>query len=369
LDEASSIDQPLAAPALLRARRAVIVGDPHQLRHVSFLSDAKTAQAVAASGLDGVPGLASRLDVRRNSIFDVATGTAPVTMLDEHFRSAPPLIDWAARRIYDGCLLVATRTPASEGRACIQIDHVTGERNASGVVVAEVDEVTKILHNLAGAKARSVGVVSPFRAQADALEGAVLAAFSADDVEGMDLRVGTVHAFQGNERDVVVASLGVGRNAAPNAWEFVAEPHLFTVLVTRARSSFRIVTSADPPADSLIADYFRQADSPPGRPHRSAELDPWSLSVHDHLVAAGLDVTVAYPVGRHTVDLCVKTLAAPVSVECRVHPAGADAHIERHLDLMRSGWLILDAYRSKWEARPGELAVELLGCLKPAAAH
>ncbi|HEX3542440.1 MAG TPA: AAA domain-containing protein, partial [Acidimicrobiales bacterium] len=47
LDEASSIDQPLAAPALLRARRAVIVGDPHQLRHVSFLSDAKTAQAVA----------------------------------------------------------------------------------------------------------------------------------------------------------------------------------------------------------------------------------------------------------------------------------------------------------------------------------
>ena len=39
LDEASQIDQVLGAAALLRARRAVIVGDPRQLRHVSFVGD------------------------------------------------------------------------------------------------------------------------------------------------------------------------------------------------------------------------------------------------------------------------------------------------------------------------------------------
>ena len=41
LDEASSIDQPLAATALLRGRRAVIAGDPRQLRQVSFVADAQ----------------------------------------------------------------------------------------------------------------------------------------------------------------------------------------------------------------------------------------------------------------------------------------------------------------------------------------
>jgi hypothetical protein len=49
LDEASSIDQPLAAPALLRARRAVVVGDPQQLRHVSFLSDARQLEVMRST--------------------------------------------------------------------------------------------------------------------------------------------------------------------------------------------------------------------------------------------------------------------------------------------------------------------------------
>src|SRR5205814_2962584 len=46
LDEASSIEQPLAAPALLRSRRAVIVGDPQQLRHASFLADTDVDNAL-----------------------------------------------------------------------------------------------------------------------------------------------------------------------------------------------------------------------------------------------------------------------------------------------------------------------------------
>ncbi|MEZ5204399.1 MAG: AAA domain-containing protein [Acidimicrobiales bacterium] len=49
LDEAAHIDQPSAAPALLRSRRAVVVGDPRQLRHVSFLADAAIDLAMAAT--------------------------------------------------------------------------------------------------------------------------------------------------------------------------------------------------------------------------------------------------------------------------------------------------------------------------------
>ena len=75
LDEASSIDQSLAATALLRARRTVIVGDP-----TSFVT-CPSSPTIRASGAGESPGRGPRvdglLDVRRNSIFDVAAGSGP----------------------------------------------------------------------------------------------------------------------------------------------------------------------------------------------------------------------------------------------------------------------------------------------------
>ena len=51
LDEASHIDQVRAAPVLARARRALVVGDPRQLRFVSFVADVDVAATLARHGL------------------------------------------------------------------------------------------------------------------------------------------------------------------------------------------------------------------------------------------------------------------------------------------------------------------------------
>ncbi len=71
-------------------------------------------------------------------------------------------------------------------------------------------------------------MVSPFRAQAEALEAALLRAFAVDRIEEFGLRVGTVHAYQGSEADVVVASLGLAPGDAAGRRRFVADPHLST---------------------------------------------------------------------------------------------------------------------------------------------
>ncbi|MBW3575552.1 MAG: hypothetical protein KY450_11895 [Actinobacteria bacterium] len=360
IDEASSVDQPLAAPALLRSRRAVVVGDPRQLRHVSFLSDDTIGAVVADHGLDRSPLLAARLDVRRNSTFDVAAGVAPVLALDEHFRSDPHLVEFVSRRIYAGEVQVATRSPSTESRDCVHVVRLDGRRDEAKVVRTEVAEVVRELRRLRRAGADSVGVITPFRAQADALEEAVLDAFTADDLEALDLRVGTVHAFQGNERDVVLASLGLGPDDGPTSWRFVEDPHLFTVFVTRARRRLVLLVSADPPAGGLMADYLAQADAPPGRPAPVEDVGAWAGAVADRLCSAGVPVTTAYPTGRHVLDVCLEDSSHDVAVECRVHPEGADRHIERHLALRSAGWTLLEAYRSKWGERPAELTLELL---------
>lgn len=89
IDEASHVDQVRAAPVLPRAHRAMIVGDPLQLRFVSFVSDLDVHAALAGHGAD------ARLDVRRVSAFDLATGTAPIIWLDEHHRGTPHLIGFS----------------------------------------------------------------------------------------------------------------------------------------------------------------------------------------------------------------------------------------------------------------------------------
>jgi hypothetical protein len=287
LDEASSIDQPLAATALLRGRRAVITGDPRQLRQVSFVSDAQLREAVAAHGLAAFPTLASRLDVRRNSTFDLAAGVCSPLLLDEHFRSDPHLIDFVARRLYDGKVRVATRSPTTECRDCVDLVRTDGRRDKKRVVRAEVERVVVELKALLAARANSVGVVTPFRPQADAIEEAALAAFTADELEALDLRVGTVHAFQGNERDVMIASMGLGPDDGPRSWRFVEDPHLFAVFMTRARRRMTILYSADPPADGLVAAYLAEADSPPGRPDPACAVDLWTAAIAEDL-ALGL---------------------------------------------------------------------------------
>ena len=365
LDEASSIDQPLAATALLRGRRAVIAGDPRQLRQVSFVADAQLQEVVAAHGLNDSPVLAARLDVRRNSTFDLAAGAAPVLVLDEHFRSDPHLVDFVARRLYGGKVHVATRSPRTESKDCVDVVRVDGQRDTDGVVRIEVDRAVSEVRALARAGKRSVGVVTPFRAQADAIEAAVLAAFTADEVEALDLRVGTVHAFQGNERDVVIASLGVGREGSAASWRFVEDPHLFAVFMTRARRRMTILVSGEPPEGGLVAAYLAQANSPPGPPKPAGPVGPWPASIADELASAGLPIVTAYPSGRHVVDICIDDSGRSLGIECDVHPAGPEAHIDRHLALTRNGWELLEAYRSRWGDRPGELIVDLLVTAKP----
>lgn len=358
LDEASSVDQPLAAPALLRGRRAVVVGDPQQLRHVSFLSDEHMSAAVEMHHLDDEPLLAARLDVRRNSAFDTAAAVAPVLTLDEHFRSDPHLVDFVAVRLYGGAVKVATRSPSTQSKDCIDVVRLDGTRNSAGVVDAEVAWCVERLRELRTNGVRSIGLVTPFRAQADALEEAVLRAFSADDLEALDVRVGTVHAFQGNERDVVIASLGLGPDVTANSWRFVEDPHLFAVFATRARRHMTVLVSADPPSGGLVADYLAQADTPLGPPSPDGEPSAWIAGIAADLRAGGVSVTPSYPSGHHVIDIV--TDDADIAIECEIHPGGPDRHIERHLELRQAGWTILEAHQSRWSHRRGELVIHLL---------
>jgi len=211
---------------------------------------------------------------------------------------------------------------------------------------------------LAGKGATDIGVITPFRGQADALEAALLSAFPVDEIERLGLRSGTVHGFQGSEADIVIASLGLVDGDGPARHRFVADPNLFNVMVTRARRQMVVVTSLSS-ANGLVGDYLSYASSLAPPVASSSTVDGWVADLAAELGKAEIPVRVGYPVGGWHLDLCVGDGEAAVGLVCGVHPDGVAAHIERQETLLRAGWRLVDAFPSRWAGDPVRAALDL----------
>ena len=147
IDEATQCDVASCLPVLQRARRAVIVGDPNQLRHVSFLSDQRQHAIAERNELDGTQQ--QRFQYRQKSVLDLLSETLPtqehVLFLDEHFRSMPQIIAFSNREFYAGALKVMTQRPETAELRCVELRLVPAGQKEHGVNRREaralVDEV------------------------------------------------------------------------------------------------------------------------------------------------------------------------------------------------------------------------------------
>lgn len=368
-DEASQIDQLSAIPALCRAKRAMVVGDPKQLRHTPTITTEQIEAARLHIGLRPGPE-AAILDVAENSLFDVAASATPVTWLDEHFRSVPHLIQFASERWYDNNLRLMTRHPSNEGLDVIHTHRVLAQRT-SKINEQEIEAVLARVRQLqdraredreTDRPPRSVGVITPFVEQAEAIEQALATEFDYDTIREMKLRVGTVRGVQGTERDTVLVSLVIDERDFGRPLQMVEDPHLFNVMTTRARSQLEMFHSFDESKlpGGILADWFHYEKHPPGLSSQLAPINAgWTQRLAEALELGGVRVVTGYPIAGWSIDLVVGEGRAALGVETTVHPEGPTAHMERHLTLRRAGWDLVSMFESSWLLQTEEAAVHL----------
>ena len=253
IDEASQCDIASALPLLFRAKRAVIIGDPMQLRHISAVPGGKDSDLQHKYGL--VESRAAWM-YSVNSLYDLAAGVAKpgqVVNLRDHHRSHGDIIAFSNTVFYGGKLRVATRytqlrRPLKSEPGVVWQD-VRGEtiRPQSGGAQnpLEANAVISALEDLLIRRAYrgSVGVVTPFRAQAQLIQSHVAAHPELSRLgEKVELLVDTVHRFQGDERDVMIFSPVVSTGVTPGALGFLrSNGNLFNVAITRARGLLHVV--------------------------------------------------------------------------------------------------------------------------------
>lgn len=269
LDEASQCDIASCFPILFRAKKAVIVGDDKQLPHLSFLEKAKEQSFLNQYNIEDRYQLLWRF--RTNSMFDVANyySTTP-TLLDEHFRSPKPIIEFSNREFYGGRIKVMK--PYFDDVSPVELVEVKEAKVDTDITrnQAECEAIIKKVQDIIYENEKnpdlepvSIGIISPFRGQVELIKKAVLRVFSQETIQQHQIEIGTAHTFQGDERDVMLMSWAIAANSHSQSLMFLQKPNLFNVAITRARK--RLINFISKPVnelpEGLLRDYLEFVQS------------------------------------------------------------------------------------------------------------
>ena len=320
IDEASQCDIPSVIPLLARSRRAMIVGDPMQLSHITKMQSDQERLLLSRHGLEDFS--LQRFSYRVNSAYALAEAAPTVIspiLLDVHLRCHADIADFAGETFYRGGLRVGTdhsrlRAPAGM-TAGIHWTDVVGliEPAPTGAIAPkEILACERILKELAQNNYNgTIGVVTPFRMQANRIQDAIERSIPADLLRRWDFLSSTAHGFQGDERDLMLYSLcgGEGLPATSAGW-FASQDGrcLMNVAVTRARAVLHIVGNqswAESCGIPHIASLARSCRHRVERTEGSSYESPWEQRFDQALRAAGISTILQHPVAHRRLDIAV----------------------------------------------------------------
>lgn len=234
MDEASQVDIKTGALALSCAMNAVIVGDDKQLPNV-----VSQEEEIALNAIQSTYHVDEKYQATTNSFLQSCVKVlkdAPVTLLREHYRCHPRIIDFCNQRFYNGELIAMT-SDNNEGKVLQVIKTVPGNHARGHFNQREIDVIIQeVMPEYSTSD--NVGIITPYRDQAIAINQAL----------GKDV-ASTVHKFQGRECDAIIMSMV---DNIPT--DFSDDPNLMNVAISRAKTKLCIVVNGNEmPSNSNLA--------------------------------------------------------------------------------------------------------------------
>ena len=369
IDEASQSDIPSALPILFRAKRAAVVGDPNQLTHTSKLSIAKETLLRKRVGLSSFEDL--KYSYTATSLYDLFAQSSHInpTFLSYTYRSVDSIAQYSNTTFYNGRLRVATesshmKTPTgtSTGIHWTNIDGDVKSAGGSGCFCTqEVEAVVELVGTILKDNRfqGSLGIVTPFRQQANRIQDAIYAyGLLFDDLDRVHFHVDTSHGFQGDEKDVMIFSLCAGQNMPKGSRAFLRETgNLFNVAVSRARAVMHVIGNRKW-AEHCGIKHIQNLARPIQRNKRQAEKgkwypheSPWEEILFNALIARGLKPIPQYPVSGRRLDMALVgegNLSKKIDLEVdgdRYHRNRDGSRkkddIWRDIQLQGMGWIVM----------------------------
>lgn len=270
IDEAGQVAPDVAGASMALAKRVLAIGDVQQIKPVANLSPTVDVGNMAQQGLITSIDEYKRLLLEGRSVVDgsvmrIAQSASryqylakaePGMFLREHRRCLNSIISYCNDLCYQGLLQPLRNTAAVDSElppfAYVHVDGrvespVSGSRinRLEAITIAQwlSEQRTRLERVHKQPLEKIVGVVTPFKAQAQLIQQECMALGIKVGSGDEAMTIGTVHALQGAERAIVVFSSVYSRH---DDGPFIdQDPALLNVAVSRAKDSFIVFGDMD----------------------------------------------------------------------------------------------------------------------------
>ena len=226
MDEASQVSVETGLLALTCARNAVIVGDIMQLPNVITEDDSVKLEEIRKS--TNIPESYNAADHSFLSSVLATIPNVPETLLREHYRCHPDIINFCNQKFYGGNLLIMTKRNDVKKHLLVLMtapgQHCRGHYNQREIDAVKI-ELKPLLDNF-----EETGIIAPYNSQVNQFRSQI-----------PEIEVATVHKYQGREKDTIIMSI-----TDDLITEFVDNANLLNVAVSRAKNKFCLVVSGNP---------------------------------------------------------------------------------------------------------------------------
>lgn len=230
MDEASQCNTAMSLIPIVRGGSLMLVGDPQQLSPVILL-DAKDNETLRRRY-----GVTEEYDYIANSIYKVFLACDSISdevLLRYHYRCHPKIIEFNNRKYYNRKLHIASQPTNDKPLVYVEVpDNVSDEKNVAP------QEAHRIVAYVERHPEQKIGIITPFTKQKNYINTLLAARGIADTA------CGTVHAFQGDEKDVILFSLALTDRTRPQTYNWLKNnKELINVATSRAKEQLVILSS------------------------------------------------------------------------------------------------------------------------------
>ncbi len=230
MDEASQCNMAVSLVPILRGRKLMLVGDPQQLNPVILL-DARDNEILKQRYL-----IPDEYDYIKNSIYKAFLANDAVSdelLLRHHYRCSRKIIEFNNKKYYNNRLCIDS--PVRSDRPLTFVDVQDSRADERNTAPREAHEILEFVQKHPD---QSIGIITPFANQKEYIEELL----KKNHVDGVSC--GTVHAFQGDEKDIILFSTALTDQTSDKTYNWLKNNReLINVATSRAREQLVMFSS------------------------------------------------------------------------------------------------------------------------------
>ncbi len=233
MDEAAQCNITNALIPISRGNQIMLVGDAQQLSPVILLDENINKKLRAKYNIP------EEYDYIKNSIYtaytkiDVSNNEA---LLRDHYRCNKKIIQFSNQKYYNNMLVCKSKS--NNDKPLEYFNTSKHQENSNEKNISEV-EAKLIVDYIKNHPDEHVGVITPFVRQKECIE------FYLSN-NNIDVPVGTVHAFQGDQQNVILFSTAITNKTSQGTYNWLKDnKELINVAMSRAKDKFVMIANKD----------------------------------------------------------------------------------------------------------------------------